>query len=332
VLTRGWTLLDGSQPMVDDIAKLLGEAEVVARSTGDPSQLVRVLMNKAFSAGMRGDGDAFAEHVAEQVRVAGGMRQPREIWLARGVESALAAYLGELERAEQLANEALELGARAGMSETVIIGAYGSLLYQIRTAQGRVAELVPLLETRIDANPDVPVWRVALAGALMESERYDEARVHHLWLAEDGCANVPHDAEYAVTMCGLGRQSYFLQPSEAIMRDVYERLLPFAGLFGYSGPCMSDLADLGLAMNAAALGRSDDSDRHFADGVAICAKAGARSYEARFHFFWARVLADRGDARRAREQGEIAIDLGTELGMTGPQGAVPRAQTLLAAL
>jgi predicted ATPase/class 3 adenylate cyclase len=331
-LTRGWALLDGSQPMVGEIEKLVAEAEVVARATGDPAQLVRVLMAKAFNAAVRGDGAAFVDHVAEQVRVAGGMRQPRQTWLARGVESALAAYRGELERAEQLANETLELGARAGMSDTVNIGAYGSLLYQIRTAQGRVGELVPLLETRIDANPDVPVWRVALAGALMESERYDEARVHHLWLAENGCANVPHDAEYAVTLCGLGRQSYFLRPSETIRRDVYQRLLPFAGLFGYSGPCMSDLADLGLAMNAAALDRHGDADRHFADGVAICERACARAYQARFHFFWTRVLADRGDTTRAREQGELAISLGTELGMTGPQGVVPRAEALLAAL
>ena len=100
------------------------------------------------------------------------------------------------------------------------------------------------------------MWRIALGGALLESERYDEAMEHHLWLAENGCANVPHDAEYAVTVCGLGRQTYFLRPPEAIMRDVYERLLPFAGLFGYSGAGMSDLADLGLAMNAAALGRA----------------------------------------------------------------------------
>ena len=108
--------------------------------------------------------------------------------------------------------------------------------------------------------------------------------------------------------------------------------LPFAGLFGWSGAGMSDLADLGLAMNAAALGLHDEADRHFAEGIAICERAGTRSYLARFHFFWTVVLADRSDVVRAREQGEIAIALGTELGMTGPQGVVPRAQAILAAL
>jgi hypothetical protein len=218
------------------------------------------------------------------------------------------------------------------LSDDATIAFYGTYLYQIRTAQGRVGELIPLLEGRVEGNPDVPVWRIALGGALLESERYDEAMEHHLWLAENGCANVPHDAEYAVTVCGLARQSYFLRPPEPIMRDVYQRLLPFAGLFGYSGPGMSDLADLGLAMNAAALGRAEDADRHFDDGITICERAGARSYLARFHFFWTCVLADRGDAGRAREQGELALALGMELGMTGPQGVVPRTEAILASL
>jgi class 3 adenylate cyclase len=329
VLTRGWALLDGSRPMVGDIEALIAEAEPLARSTGDPAQLANVLQNKAFMAACRGDGAAFAEHLDEAARLVDGLRRPRLTYVTRCYASALAAFCGDLDRAEQLANETIELGQRAGLSDATIIGFYGVYLYQIRTAQGRVAELIPLLEARVSENPDVPVWRVALGGALLESERLDEAMEHHLWLAENGCANVPHDAEYAVTVCGLGRQSYFLRPSETIMRDVYERLLPFAGLFGYSGPGMSDLADLGLAMNAAALDRHDDADRHFREGIAVCERAGARSYQARFHFFWMRVLADRGESVMAREQGDLAIALGTELGMTGPQGVVPRAQALL---
>jgi class 3 adenylate cyclase len=332
VLTRSWALLDGSQPMVGPVETLVAEAEAVARETGDPGELVNVLQIKAFMAACRGDGAAAIAHFDERKRIADGMRRPRLDWLTRCNAAAMAAFFGELERADQLATETLELGARAGLTEAAIIASYGTYLYQVRTAQGRVGELIPLLEGRVTSNPDVPVWRIALAGAYLESDRYDDALEHHLWLAENGCANVPHDAEYAVTVCGLGRQTYFLRPSETIMCDVYERLLPFAGLFGFSGPGMSDLADLGLAMNAAALDRPDDADRHFRDGIAICERAGARSYLARFHFFWTRVLADRGDTAGAREQGAHTIALGTELGMTGPQGVVPRAEAILANL
>ena len=213
-----------------------------------------------------------------------------------------------------------------------IIGLFGGLLYQIRMAQGRIDELIPLLEERVKGAPDVPVWRVALAGALSESDRAEEARVHHLWLAGDGCANVPRDVEYGVTMCGLGRQAYRLRPPETIMRDVYDRLLPFTGLFNWSGPTITDPNDLGLAMCAAALERPDEADRHFADSIALCQRAGARAYGARCHFFWAHVLADRGDASRAREQASIGIEMGNEMGMTGPHGVVVRGQAILDSL
>ena len=332
VLTRGWVLVDGSQPMVGELEALIAEAEPLARAAGDSARLVDLLQIKAFMAACRGNEEGFAAHLDEAARIGDGMRRPRLTWLARCHASALAAYLGQLDRAEQLANEAFELGQRSGVSDETNIAFYGTYLYQIRTAQGRVGELIPLLEGRVKSNPDVPVWRIALAGAYLESERDDEAMEHHLWLAENGCANVPHDAEYAVTVAGLAREVYFLRPSETIMRDVYERTLPFAGLFGWSGAGMSDLADLGLAMNAAALGLDAEADRHFTEGIAICERAGTRSYLARFHFFWTRVLADRGEVDRAREQGELAIALGTELGMTGPQGVVPRAQAILASL
>jgi hypothetical protein len=43
----------------------------------------------------------------------------------------------------------------------------------------------------------------------------------------------------------------------------------------------------------------------------------------------AQVLADRGDANKARTHAATALHIGTEIGMTGPQGVVPRSQALL---
>ena len=106
VLTRSWALLDGSQPMVGPVRERLPPKPRQWRATtGDPAQLVGVLQVKAFMAAVRGDGAAFAAHFDEQKRIADGMRRPRLTWLTRCNASALAAYLGELDRAEQLANE-----------------------------------------------------------------------------------------------------------------------------------------------------------------------------------------------------------------------------------
>ena len=331
-LARSWSLIDATKPYLDEMQALSEEAESVARDSGDPNALRSALHNLAVNAGCRGDGQAFVTYAEEVLRITDALRRPHLHWVARNFDAALAAYRGDLDRAERLATEALDLARIAAINEEATMGVFGSLLYQVRTAQGRVGELITLLEARVENAPGTPVWRIALAGALLESDRLDEARVHHLWLADNECANVPRDIEYPVTMCGLGRQTYRLRPPEPIIRDVYERLLPFERQFNWSGACMSDPSGLGLALAAAALDRPDDSDRHFADVIALCEHAGARSYLARCHFHWTMVLADRGDATRAREQGEITIALGTELGMTGPQGVVPRAEAILAGL
>jgi hypothetical protein len=329
VLTRSWALVDGSSPYVTEMEPLLDEAESVARDAGNPAALSEALRNKAFLAGCRGDGTAFAAHLAATARINDGLRRPELNWWTRNDAAALAVFTGDLDRAEQLATEALELGRLAGRSDEAIIAVFGALIYLIRMSQGRSGELVPLVEARVEASPDVPVWRMALAGALAESDRVDEARVHFEWLAEDDWARVPRDVEYCVTMGGLGLMTYPVRPPEAITRDLYDRLTPFAGLFNWTGPTLTDPNDLSLAMTAATLQQHDTADGHFAAAIALCEGAGARAYLARSHFEWARILADRGDATRARDQASIALELGTEIGMTGPHGVVPRAQALL---
>jgi hypothetical protein len=223
-LARSWVLIDATKPFLDEMQALAEEAESVARESGDPNALRSALHNLAIIAGCRGDGHAFGTYSQEVARITDGLRRPYLHWTARNLDAGLEAYRGEFDRAEQLAIEALDLARIATVNDEASVGVFGSILYQVRTAQGRVGELVALLEARIENAPGIPVWRIALAGALLESDRLDEERVHHLW------------------------------------------------------------------------------------------------------------LADRGDAVRAREQGELTIALGTALGMNGPQGVVPRAEALLARL
>ena len=178
--------------------------------------------------------------------------------------------------AERLTFEGVEAGSAAGFSEAGRVSILGALLYQILLSQGRVGELTDLLAERVEASPEAPVWRVALAGALAESDRVDEARPHFSALAENECANVLPDIEYPVIMCGLGRLSFRIQPDPSVLRPVYEKLLPFAGHFNWSGSTITDANDQGLALAAATLGEHDAADAHFAAAIDLCERAGAR--------------------------------------------------------
>ena len=126
--------------------------------------------------------------------------------------------------------------------------------------------------------------------------------------------------------------AYRVRPPERVLKSIYERLLPFTGFMNWSGVGISGPNDLGLAMVAAALGRHDDADVHFAATLALCERADARAWIARTHFDWSRVLGDRGEKSAAREHAEITVRLGDELGMNGPFGVVRRGHALLEAL
>ncbi len=332
VLNRSWAVLDGSHPWHPEFARLNDEAEAVALESGDARALLAVHNYGLWIAAMLGDRAEIDTRFDAYVRLADQLRQPVTRVFRRWNEAALAAYDGRLADAERLTIEGMELARRTDLPDDVVSNMIGGLFYAIRLGQGRIGELVGTLEGLVESSPGAPVWRVALAGSLVESDRVEEARPHFMWLADDDCANVPRDVEYPVTLCGLARMSYRVRPPAPAMHSIYDRLAPFSGIFNWSGPTVTDANDLGLGMAAATLGRDGDADRHFATAIDLCERAGARAYLARCHFDWSRVLADRGEAQRAREHAETAVALGEELGMSGPSGVVPRALAVLAEL
>jgi class 3 adenylate cyclase/tetratricopeptide (TPR) repeat protein len=329
VLARSWTLVDGSRPFWGELEQRLDEAETVARDADHASALISVHRLKAMAAGIRGDRAEMDRRLTAERAIAERLREPAQRVLMLTDEACAAGFAGELDRAEVLAVETAEAGSAADFPDDVIMSTLGAQLYMIRLCQGRVGELTDLLADRVEASPGAPVWRVALAGALVESDRVDEARPHFHFLADDDCAGTPPDIVFPVVLCGLGRLSYRIQPDEAIVRSIYEQLAPFTGYFNWTGGTIADANDLGLAMAAATLGDDDTADTHFAAAIDLCQRAGARAYEARCVLDWARVLDGRGDSARARPLAERALTLGTELGMNGPSGVVPRATALL---
>jgi class 3 adenylate cyclase len=332
VLRRSWSLLDFSSPRVHEYVATLDEAEAIARQSNDRAALGNVLRDRAFLLASRGDGAAFAAHLDEAGRIVDSLRRPRASWGSHNDRAVLAAFQGDLEGAERLAMEAFPLGQAANIDDATVLSMLGGILYQIRQAQGRLDELVPLVQARVEGAPDVPVWRIALAGALTESGQPEPARIQWDWFATRGLSRIPHDPEYSVIVGGLARMALHLETPLDVTAELYERLLPFAGLFGWTGTSITDCGDLGLAMSAERMGRPDDADRHLADATALCERAGARTFLGRVMLERTRVLAARGDADGAREWGERTVAIGRETGMTGPFGAAPLAEKLLGEL
>ncbi|HUV11012.1 MAG TPA: hypothetical protein VMX12_08530, partial [Acidimicrobiia bacterium] len=328
-LARGWSLIDGSEPFLDELGAMYREAEEVATAIDNPRLLASVLVGKGMVAACFGDLPAFEAAVEAQSRIASSLRLPGVAWAAGNGAAALAAFVGDYALAERQTFESVELGRAADADETTVMAFIGAVLYQVRMAQGRVGELVEALSNMVGSAPDVPVWRVALAGALVESNQVDAAREHYEFLTADDFARVPRDIEFPVTMCGLARMTLQIAPPEAVVRAIIERLTPFSGTFNWSGPTITDPNDLGLAMAAAVLGDVEVSERLFDAAVDLCERAGARAYLARAHLDRARARIERGDVAGAREPAQTALALGAELDLSGPHGVVVRAQAIL---
>jgi class 3 adenylate cyclase len=332
VLGRSWAMIDATRPWHVDFKDLIDEAEAVTSETGDASVIREVHRYNTWLAAMQGDRDEMESRFEAYCRVVDQMRRPAASAFRRFDEAAIAEFFGRLADAERLTIEAAQLAERADMPEGVIGAFLGGLLYYIRLNQGRSNELVGTLEGLVESQPGAPVWHVALAGALVECDRVDDARPHFMWLAADDCANVPPDVEYPVTIDGLARMAYRVQPPAAVMQSIHDRLLPFSGFMNWSGVGISGPNDLGLAMISAALGNHDDADRWFGASLELCERAGACCWLTRTHFDWGRTLAGRGDAMRAREHAEIAVAMADELGLDGPFGIVTRGRALLESL
>ena len=182
-------------------------------------------------AAMVGDRPEVERRFEAYVRLADQMRTPATAASRVWQESALAEYDGRLADAERLTLEGLELARRADLSDSMISAAIGAKFYAIRMGQGRIDELVTALEGLVESQPGTTAWRVALAGALVESDRVEEARPHYMWLAADDCANVPNEPRvprnrvrprplvvpHAAARAG---RSLDLRPARALRRDL----------------------------------------------------------------------------------------------------------------
>ena len=176
VLVRSWTLLDNTRPWHLEFRALMEEAEVAANETGD----IRVLREATFfgvwMAAIAGDRAEFDRRFEAFARISDQMRQPRELVFRTWAEASRAHFDGRLADAERLTIEGVTAAPAADLREGQVSAFLGGLFYAIRIAQGRLDELVDTVIELVDTQPGSPVWRVALAGAFVETDQVDQAQ------------------------------------------------------------------------------------------------------------------------------------------------------------
>ncbi len=209
-----------------------------------------------------GDRDAVDAQIDAFSLGAERSRQPLYIWNAIVWRAMRALLAGELETAVALAGEALEAGSPV---ESVTAPQYYAIqLLATRREQLRMGELEDAARRFVEANPDRPAWRAALAVLLCEDGRLDAARAEHELLAASGYADVPRDGDWMTAITLLSDVCVAVGDS-ARARLLYEQLSPYAGtnvVIGLAAVCYGS-TDRYLARLAATLGDDAVARAHF---------------------------------------------------------------------
>ena len=224
--------------------------------------------------------------------------QPTFAWGHHFLSATRAQIAGDVDRAEHLANLALQIGSDSGEADAFLL--YGAQFIAASWQRGTMATLIPLIEQAIADNPGVPGLSAALAAAHVDAGMHDVAQ-HELelglhstspasgaWLTEKTMF-----AEVAVECRAAG-------PAAVL----FESLAPWADQVSASGMTAEGPVSHYLGGLASTLGRHDEAESFFAKSTEWCDRAGAVHFGVRTDLWRGRLLAERRgphDLERARE-------------------------------
>ncbi len=248
------------------------------------------------------DGDPHAERCLAELRELLAERDHLAIgYVVSAIDVMLAIRSGRLDEAEALAGACAERGATAGDADTTVW--HAAQLVTIRWYQGRLVELLPLLNDMVNSPTLSAVDDHCLAALAVTAARAGDRRKAAGALATlcgRDLADLPRSSSWLVTMHGIVEAAHLLDDADTAAR-AYQLLLPFADL-----PMVGSLgvACLGSTQQALGLALSTTGDL---DGAVEHLRAAVRQNLALAH--WPAAMISRyrlGQALRRRDRGSDA--------------------------
>jgi DNA-binding SARP family transcriptional activator len=291
------------------------EACELADELGDPTARLHANDFRCYAAGEAGDVEtmrtAYAIFESESARIG----QPQNWWQIAYNRASQSMLKGDLDAAEQAANEAVTLGTAAGFPEDAFTF-FAAQLVALRWMQGRADEMVPLVEQALQDNPGLEIYRAVLAFAKsFHDPRHEVRHMLDLEVARD-FAMYPDStwlAGQALWAGAIARSGH-----RAAAALLYERLLPWESQFASAHLNVEGSVALYLGLLARTLGHDDAAaEQWFEQALAMHEAMEAPFFISWTQVAWGELLADRnrpGDAKRARALADTALVVGTRLG------------------
>jgi len=290
------------------------QAVSLAESLGEPEVLYHVHSQCQVNAVQAGDFATATASLECLRELSDRLRQPTLTWMTLFKDAGMALMAGDPERAEESASAAVAVGAESGQPDALTV--FGSQVMFARMEQGRLGEVVALVDQAVADNPGLPAFRGILAAAHLDAGNHTTALTILDQAAADGFASLPLDFVWLI-----GMTAYALVATELHARKpagrLYDLLAPYSGQIPFIGTLGYFPTSWSLGCLATTLGRYEEAETHFADTAKMLARASMHFFVAANQLAWGRMLVERGgpgDLDRGRSLLSEARNLAAERG------------------
>ncbi len=305
------------------------EALVLADRVGDPVAKFWAAMNRTMAMATSVD----REGIDTALDLAGARAQeiglPYPILMVLQARCAQVLLAGDADEADRLGMEALQIGMETGQPDAMMM--FGANLISVRFHQGRIEEILPIIEQAAADNPGLPGFQAVHALMLCECGRLDEARTMLEAARAEDFHRLTNGSISPTTTAFWAETTALLRDADAAA-ILYERMAPYETQGVAAGGTFSGTMGMSLAHLAVVLGLSDAAARHFEQADTQLRALGAPFWHSRNQVGWANLLIDRGteaDLQRARE---LLVEATATAAANGCGGVERRANELTALL
>jgi tetratricopeptide (TPR) repeat protein len=276
---------------------------------------LRWLTHASTELGMVARGRACAEAAVE---LADDLGLTVQQWITRTIAASQLLVEGDLDRAEQLATDALTVGS---VCEPVTSFDYVSLFtWTLAWLRGNLADIVGFVE-EVATTPGVDTARrLGLALTYGELGRLEEARAILDEIDESVADAIPHDAQWYIAFAAMAEASSRCGHVEAA-RIAHVRLAPYEDRIAVNSVTATGPVAHHIGIAAWTSGDRDTALRLLRHSVDLADRVGAPVFAARSRLALAERLAldvtHRGDGSEINALAAAAISTAERHGLAG---------------
>ena len=242
-----------------------------------------------------GDIGAADTRLAAMADIAEELGQPTQRRALAVTRTMRSLFAGDLEEADRLIAEALEVGPGAPGHDPVWFWVVHVQAWALAREQGRLVDVVQDIERLVDDHPTVTCLQAVRASISSELGSAD-AREQFDLLAHDGFQRVAFDSEWLFQLSLLSQVCVSLG-DEAAADALYSLLLPYADCNVLAYPELSlGSAARYLGLLASSLSRWAEAERLFQAAIDANTRMGAQPWLSHTEHDYAQMLLDRDGA------------------------------------